>query len=197
MKRASVLFLAIITLIGLVFGGFLISSPNKTTNPADFLYRAGSPVKGSGNASVKISIFSDYLCSYCKDAHTIINDVFSNNGRDVAIYYRNLIVHENSKIFAQAALASNKQGKFAQFDNILFEREIEPTEEAVINIAKEIGLNIDTFKSDLNSEETKSIMIQDEEDAISLQVRGTPTIFLNDQQIEDFRTLPNLIKNMI
>lgn len=201
MRRASVSFLAIITLVGLVFGGFLISSPNKTTNPetvdTSLLYRTGSPIKGNGNAPIKITIFSDYLCPYCKDAHAVINNILSSNSQDVAIYYRNLIIHENAEIFTRAALASNKQGKFAQFDNILFEREIESTEDAIINIAKEIGLNIDNFKSDLNSSDTNNIITQDEQDATSLQIRGTPTIFLNDQRVEDFRTLPDLIKDMV
>ena len=201
MRRASVSLLAIITLVGLVFGGFLISSPSENTNPeavdTGLLYPSDSPISGNENAPIKIAVFSDYLCPYCKDAHNTINDVLAKNGGNVVVYYRNLIVHESAGILAQAALAANKQGKFEQFNNILFERSVESTEDALVAIAAEIGLDVERFKADLNSQAVLDIIGQDEEDATSLQVRGTPTIFVNDQVVDDFRSLPEVVNGMI
>lgn len=201
MKRASVSFLAIITLVGLVFGGFLISSPNESTNPeavnTDLLYRSDSPVSGNESAPIKIAVFSDYLCPYCKDAHEVINNILSKNGEEVAVYYRNLIVHESADILARAALAADKQGKFKEFDNILFERSVESTEDALTAIAAEIGLDVNRFKTDLDSEAVANIIERDDEDAMALQVRGTPAIFVNDQAVDDFRSLPEIVSSMI
>jgi protein-disulfide isomerase len=201
MKKASVSFLALITLIGLVFGGFLLSSPSQTapSNTVDtaLLYRSNTPVSGNKNAQVKITVFSDYLCPYCSNANKIIEEIFSEYKDNVSIYHRSLIVHESSEILTRAALAADKQGKFIEFNNILFEREIEASQQTVEDIATELQMDIDKFRSDLNSSETTNTIDQDEEDADNLQITGTPTIFVNDQRVEDFRELSSLVKDMV
>lgn len=200
MKKASVSFLALITLIGLVFGGFLLSSPSQTapSNTVDtaLLYRSNTPVSGNKNAQVKITVFSDYLCPYCSNANKIIEEIFSEYKDNVSIYHR-MIVHESSEILTRAALAADKQGKFIEFNNILFEREIEASQQTVEDIATELQMDIDKFRSDLNSSETTNTIDQDEEDADNLQITGTPTIFVNDQRVEDFRELSSLVKDMV
>jgi protein-disulfide isomerase len=108
-----------------------------------------------------------------------------------------LIVHESSEILTRAALAADKQGKFIEFNNILFEREIEASQQTVEDIATELQMDIDKFRSDLNSSETTNTIDQDEEDADNLQITGTPTIFVNDQRVEDFRELSSLVKDMV
>lgn len=201
MKKASVSFIAFITLIGLVFGGFLLSAPeqNNSNNTVDtsLLYRQNVPTTGSKDGYIKITVFSDYLCPYCADAHQIIKDITAQYKDKILVYHRNLIVHQESEILAKAALAAYKQNSFKQFDEILFERELEPNEETVISIAKELGLDIEQFKTDINSEDIKGIINQDDQDARSLEIMGTPTLFINDKQIDDFRDLPSLIQSMI
>ncbi len=203
MKKTSGMFLAIITIIGLVFGGFLLSSPNNTQQEGEvevdtsLLYYGKSPKYVGKNPTIRIAVFSDYLCPYCKDAHNLIKETIDRYGDNIEIYYRNLIVHENARIFAKAALAANKQGKFKEFDNIFFEREVESSEQAVVDIATELGMNVEQFKSDLNSQETNNILSQDENDSLSLQIKGTPTLFIEDEQLEDFRDLPTVVKSKL
>jgi len=203
MKRASVSFLAFITLIGLVFGGFLLSPPSQTTSnnaaavDTELLYRPGNPVSGNSNAQIKITVFSDYLCPYCGNANKIIEEILSEYKDKICVYHRTLIVHENSEILTKASLAADKQGKFSQYNNILFEREVETSEQALLNIASELQINTDKFKTDLESSEVAKIIEQNEIDATSLQIMGTPTIFVNDERVDDFRELPSLVKDMI
>lgn len=204
MKKASVSFIAFITLIGLVFGGFLLSAPeqpeqNNSNDTVDtsLLYRQNVPTTGSKDGYIKITVFSDYLCPYCANAHQIIKDITAQYKDKILVYHRNLIVHPESEILTKAALAAYKQNSFKQFNEILFERELEPNEETVISIAKELGLDIEQFKTDINSEDIKDIINQDDQDARSLGITGTPTLFINDKQIDDFRDLPSLIQSMI
>lgn len=201
MKKASVSFIIFITLIGLVFGGFLLSNPEQNNNSSTvdtaLLYRQNVPNTGSKDGSIKITVFSDYLCPYCANAHQIIKDITAQYKDKILVYHRNIIVHQESEILTKAALAAYKQNSFKQFNEILFERELEPNEETVISIAKELGLDIEQFKTDINSEDIKDIINQDDQDAKSLGIMGTPTVFINDKQIDDFRDLPSLIQSMI
>lgn len=201
MKKASVSFIIFITLIGLVFGGFLLSNPeqnnNSSTVDTTLLYRQNVPNTGSKDGSIKITVFSNYLCPYCANAHQIIKDITAQYEDKILVYHRNLIVNQESEILTKAALAAYKQNSFKQFNEILFERELEPNEETVISIAKELGLDIEQFKADINSEDIKDIINQDDQDARSLGIMGTPTLFINDKQIDDFRDLPSLIQSMI
>lgn len=204
MKKASISFIAFITLIGLVFGGFLLSAPeqpeqNNSNDTVDttLLYRQNVPNTGSKDGSIKITVFSNYLCPYCANAHQIIKDITAQYEDKILVYHRNLIVNQESEILTKAALAAYKQNSFKQFNEILFERELEPNEETVISIAKELGLDIEQFKADINSEDIKDIINQDDQDARSLGIMGTPTLFINDKQIDDFRDLPSLIQSMI
>lgn len=201
MKRASGAFLAIVTLIGLVFGGFLLSGPSSvsTSQAVDttLLYRSFSPISGNPNSAIKIVVFSDYLCPYCKKAHEALDDVISKYSDQVSVYHRNLIIHDTAEIFVKSALAADVQGKFGEFDRVLFERDLEPTEDAMLTIAAELGLDIEKFKNTLHSKEIDNIIAQDQEDALALQVMGTPTLYLNNELLDDFGTLPEQIEALI
>jgi protein-disulfide isomerase len=46
-----------------------------------------------------------------------------------------------------------------------------------------LGLNIDRFRKDMESEQAKARVTSDEQQAITLGVRTTPTIFVNNHQV--------------
>lgn len=191
MKQNSKTFLLLITILALVFGWILISpTPSQPTpDKSEFLYSESSPTTGSDNSPVKISVFSDYLCPYCENAHNEIKKMNEKYPEKIKVYYRNLIVHESSEILVRASLAANVQGKFEEMNDALFEREIESTEEAVEGLASDLGLNLDKFKQDLSSEQIDNIILQDDQDATNLNVRGTPTIYLNGIELKSFMEL--------
>jgi len=76
------------------------------------LYRdPDSPVGGNPSGDVTIVEFNDYQCPYCKRAYQAMKSVTGSDGK-VRIVYKDLpILGDASKIAAQAALASVKQGK--------------------------------------------------------------------------------------
>lgn len=199
MKQNSKTFLLLITILALVFGWILIS-PAPSQAPVDeseLLYSPLSPTTGADNSQIKLVVFSDYLCPYCENAHDEIKKVIQQHPKKIKVYYRNLIIHESSEILVRASLASDIQGKFEEINDAIFKREIESNQEAVEGLASEFGLDLDKFKIDLNSETVDSTIARDDQDASKLNIRGTPTIYLNGIELNSFKELEAEVNKLI
>ena len=99
--------------------------------------------------------------------------------------------HSNALAAAAAAQAAAKQGKFFEMHDMLFERqkswENMSTERTATfeSYAKEIGLDIAQYNTDLASAETKAIINADLAEVKKLGGDGTPTFALNGKKIEN------------
>ncbi len=205
MKNPQVIFLIIIVAFGLVMGGYLLNpssstssqaTPTAVAQPADpaLIHDDKAPVIGKSDAKVKLVIFSDYECPYCKNAHDIINDMLNKYPNDVNVEVRNFIVHPTSAILAQGAEAANKQGKFKEYADALFSQKVDASEAGAKDLAKSLKINTSQFEKDLNSDDVKNRVSKDNEDAQSLGLQGTPSIFMNNKAVENFNNLESLIK---
>jgi len=204
MKGSGTTFIIAIAIIGLVLGGIIISSPRQTpTNNSEtensvsedpaLVNRDGAPRIGKEDAKVKIVVFSDYLCPYCKELHEQLNEILKANPDTVSLTARTFLIHPSAEILHQAAEAANKQGKFKEMNDLLFSADQDPTEDEVIEMAKKINLNITQFKSDLNSDAVKSAIQKDNDDAQALNLGGTPSVFVNGKYIDDPSGIGNII----
>lgn len=200
MKKSSSTFLIFIAIIGLVLGGIILTSAPKssstqsstTANPpvdAKALYNDAAPTVGTENSVVKVVVFSDYLCPYCKTAHGLISDATKKYGDKVSVTHRTLIIHSGATIMAQAAEAANLQGKFQAMDDALFSQQPASTNDAMIALAKNLGLDVGKFTTDLTSDAITKRIAQDNADATTLQLKGTPSIFINGVELDDPSTI--------
>jgi protein-disulfide isomerase len=88
-------------------------------------------------------------------------------------------IHKSAKPASHAALAANKQGKFWEFHEKLFKNYRVLNEEKIIEIAKELGLDMEVFSKDRKSQSIKSQVSRDLYNGRQAGVRGTPTVFIN------------------
>jgi protein-disulfide isomerase len=211
MKNPQIVFLVIVIAVSLVFGGYLLAPQNPSAQNAStdkntaqgpksdpaLINNSDSPRIGKADAKAQIVVFSDFLCPYCKTAHQIISDVVGKYGDDVSVVQRNFIVHPESMILAQAAEAANQQGKYKEMNDALFSKTVEQTEDGVVAIAKELKLDVNKFKADLNSEKVKNQITKDNTDATDMNLSGTPSLFLNNKPVEDFNNLESQVKSIL
>lgn len=59
------------------------------------------------------------------------------------------------------------------------------TQPKIVEAAKKIGLDMDTFNKDLGSPVTKQRLMKDLLDARNAEVSGTPTLFVNGRRVTD------------
>ncbi len=131
--------------------------------------------------------FSDYQCPSCKLYEPIVKSLLEKYPNDLSLVYRHfpLPVHNMAIPAARASEAAALQGKFWEYSSILFERQPSFSNDELISYASELGLDMEQFKSDFNSQEVATIVNSDYQTATDLNLPGTPTFFLiNGDKVE-------------
>ncbi len=111
-------------------------------------------------------------------------------GDRVTFVVRNFPLHENSEGAAQAAEAAAAQGEFEAMYDLLFETQPEWGEKSssqrdvFFGFAEDLELDMDEFEAVYDADETIELIRRDKADGIELGVEGTPSFFLDGEQIQ-------------
>ena len=173
---------------------------NAIKGPGDnFFYGTSSP-------QVTIVEFADFSCPYCRDSYAGMRKVTEEFKDKVRIIYRDYTLHKNSLDEAIGARCAGEQNKFWEMHDVLFANQNRLTSSETItsdlnSIAAELKLNTEQFSACLTSQKYLDKIKRDFDDAEILQIKGTPTWFVNNYEItgylseEKFREMINgLIK---
>lgn len=152
--------------------------------------------RGSQEAAVTITEFSDFQCPYCRQVQGAIKQVLHGYGADVRLLFKHLPLEIHSHAFpaAQAAFCAGEQGRFWQYHDALFaSASLSP--ERLDGMATELGLNTSAFKACRGSEVSRAAVLKDIEEARRLGINGTPAFVINGTLIrgavsyEDFKAV--------
>ncbi len=158
---------------------------------------ANSAIKGPQDGSITIVEFSDYQCPFCARAEPIIADALKAYPTQARFVYKQFpltSIHPHAMAASQAAIAARMQGKFWEMHELLFKNQRALQPDKLKEYAQELGLDVDKFESDMNSDAVKKEVQEDMRLARTVGVRGTPTIFVNgkllrNRSIEGFKEL--------
>jgi protein-disulfide isomerase len=106
-----------------------------------------------------------------------------------------LRMHKMARPAAIAALAAADQGKFWEYNDKLFANLRSLSDQKFIEIAQELGLDMDAFQKSLKDPKHQAIISKNALDGAMVGVTGTPSIFVNGRRIKN-RSL-NGFKQMI
>ncbi len=171
-------------------GGAGGEGPKGPEQGKEYPFDLGSaPVLGPKDAKVKVVIFSDFQCPYCEKMAGLMEEVQGNSPNQVAIYFKNFVVHEKAIVEHDAAMAANAQGKFWEYHNLVFKNRMELTKlggegdtqlrQKLIDLAKEAKLNVNQFTKDLDSHAYQSVIKDNIAEGRKAGVSGTPSVFIN------------------
>ncbi len=141
-----------------------------------------SPVTGSPDLQIVLVEFSDFQCPFCARAHSTVKEFMAKYGKEVSLTYKHLPLTEIHPQALPAALASwsaQQQGKFWEYHDALFSQQSNLGEDLYVQLAKDLGLNVDKFNRDRQSESARNAINQDIELAQALGINGTPTFIMN------------------
>lgn len=142
-----------------------------------------SQVKGNKDAKVTIVEFSDFQCPFSKRFHAVIEDVLKAYPNDVKFVFKNfpLSMHPQARSAAKASLAAAEQGKYWQMMDLLFQNNQDLSEDKYKQLAGQLGMNVEKFMKDYKDKdaEWEKRIKDDMVLASSVDVRGTPTFFVN------------------
>lgn len=139
-----------------------------------------APVIGNPKGDVTVVEFFDYNCPYCKRAAPVVKNVIAGDS-DVRVVYREWpILGEGSDFAARAALASRNQGKYEEFHWALMALDGRATEASVLKVVRELGLDEDQLRADMEAPEVDAHIQVSMELARQLGFSGTPSFVIGD-----------------
>jgi protein-disulfide isomerase len=90
-----------------------------------------------------------------------------------------LAMHKDAPGAHLASVAAQKQGKFWEFHDLIFENQKELNIDKYREHAQVIGLDVAQFENDFQNLDNKKIVDADAAEAATLKVTGTPGFFVN------------------
>ncbi len=142
-----------------------------------------SSTKGPTDAEVIVLKFSDFQCPYCAIASANMKTFTKEHEDDVLYVYKQLplvSIHPEAKPAAKASWAAEQQGQFWLYHDGLFAFQDKLGEDYYVELAEQIGLDIEQFNQDRNSPEAQAAVDQDIELAKALDIRGTPNFLITN-----------------
>jgi protein-disulfide isomerase len=181
-------------------GGSMATEPlpmATITNASELTSRARGISVGAENAPVDIRVFSDFMCPACGtwagQIEPLLKAEFVQQGKVRLTYYDfPLPQHKYAFAAARAARCANDQGKFWEYHDRLFGTQREWAYDSSMPVdhftavAREVGVDERAFGSCLRSDQHAEVVTTNRMLGEVLRVGGTPTVFLNGRQVQDW-----------
>lgn len=153
-------------------------------------------ILGNPDGDVTVVEFFDYNCPYCRRAMPQV-DALVERDPNVRLVYREWpILGEGSVFAARAALASRKQGKYEEFHVAMMGMAGRAEEASVLRIARDVGLDIDQLRRDMEAPEVVEHIQTSMELTQALGFSGTPSFVIGDALIPGFVEADVLIEQV-
>jgi protein-disulfide isomerase len=152
------------------------------------------PRQGPAAAAITIVEFSDFQCPFCEQAFRDLRELLRANP-DVSLTFRHFpldatcnshvvrSLHPDACLAACAAECANRQGRFWEYHDALFENHDSLERESLFRYARETRLDLAAFRTGLDDPTTRARVGADIEAARQVGVESTPTLFINGRTL--------------
>lgn len=164
-------------------------------------------VQGNESAKVWVIEISDMQCPYCKEwnqkVYPQLYDEFIKTGK-IRFAYINfpLTMHSHARDAARSAMCASVQGKFWEMKKSIFDSQdkwssMKDAKSFFEGLAKDTGVDMDAWKSCLDSKSVNAVIDADVRKAKAQNVRSTPSLLIANRLVsgavpmEDLRKMIN------
>ncbi|MCR4335576.1 MAG: DsbA family protein [archaeon] len=180
------------------------------TNPLGFLFPPSPeqvhmvsyenlPSRGADNALITIVEVGCFSCPFTKAAEPLVDEVMQKYEGKVKLYFKYFPLprHAYSQESSEAAECARDQGKFWEYNELLFTRQVECIEQPEVSelhtlhvdFAEQLGLNTETFSQCMVSGKYAEYVEQQKQENINAGIYGTPTFFINGKVLVAPKTI--------
>ena len=154
------------------------------------------PTSGPDDAEVVIVEVADFQCPYCRRLWTQVQEIKGGAGPRVQAAFIHYPLdskcntrleggsHELACDAAYAAECARNEDKFFEMGDLMFEHQPALEREDLVEYAGELGLDTAAFERCLDDPQTHAKVAQSIATAMRLEVRATPTFFINGYRFE-------------
>src|SRR2546430_17149954 len=161
-------------------------------------------IRGNPDAPATLEEFADFQCPPCSNFAGFAEELLKQYDSRLRLVFRNFPLpgHEHAREAALAAEAAGFQGHFWEMYDVLYREQAfwsyaPNTRELFESYAGTIGLNLDQFRKDMDSERAKERVDSDHARGESLGIKVTPTFFINNQPVEPKDKTPEGVRAAI
>ena len=167
--------------------------------------RDHDPVKGASQDEALVTIleFSSFQCPFCARGAETLKQLVEKYPTQVRVVFKHfpLGFQQHSEPASRASVASQNQGKFWEYYELLYQHQRRLGEDGIFEeLAGQLGLNMDRFRADFASEETANIVRTAQRDGQSAGIRGTPGFLVNGIKVvgaQPLATFENHVRSQI
>jgi protein-disulfide isomerase len=184
-------------------------SPSSASSPGP--QRVGHPgadpphAIGPATAPVTLEEFGDFQCPPCAMLHPVLKTMEKEFGQQLRVIFREFPLvpaHAHALTAARAAEAAGLQGKFWEMHDLIYEnqnnwKDAFDARPIFEGYATKIGLDLDKYRRDVNSQIVEQRIFLDGKRAHSLGVQGTPTVFMNGREVPFASLAPERLRVLI
>jgi len=137
----------------------------------------------NNDSEIQFVYFSDFKCPYCIEQYPTIKKIIENYP-NINFIHKNMVSPSDAIAFyaSKAFECSNKQGLGYEMMDYLYTNEYKGID--IDKYAENIGIDIEIYKNCTSSEKIDRLIVADGNQGSFLEVKGTPTIFINGIKIE-------------
>ena len=162
-----------------------------------------SYILGKKDAEVNVVVFSNFQCPYCGRADSALRGLLKDDElkEKINIVFKHFPFerHTEARPASKAAMAAGEQGKFWEMAEKNFANQGDLNDKNYEKWAKEIGLDVAKFKTDLKNNDIKYDEKIDADVKLGsekAQLRGTPWIMVGGWLLDGSLT-PEGVKGVI
>lgn len=159
---------------------------------ADLLIKPHSITKGPADAKVTVVEYLDPECESCAAMYPIFKKISEEFKSDIKVVVRYMTYHQNSNYVANILEGIRAENKYWEALEIVFKTQHQwadhqaPKPEMLVELLKPLKLkNLDKIIADAKAGKYNKKIQEDVEDGKQAGVRGTPTFFVNGNQVEE------------
>lgn len=140
----------------------------------------GTFIAGNPQGDITIVEFFDYRCGFCKRATPVVQQLLKGDGRIRLALKEFPILGPDSLTASRAAIAAMAQGKYAPFHDALMAAPGALSEQRVLQIATENGIDADQLRKDMHGPAVEKVIARNHEIGKQLGLSGTPSFIIGD-----------------
>jgi protein-disulfide isomerase len=164
-------------------------------------------MRGDLNARVTLEEFADFQCPPCRSLYPELKMIEAEYGARLRVIFRHFpleSIHRNAVAASMASEAAAVQGRFWEMHDRLYETQAEWSEagdaearQLFIRYARDLGLDVERFARDINGADARERIRLDQQRGESIDIPGTPTLFINGHQVPSASMTPEGIRGII
>ena len=149
---------------------------------------------GNVDAPVRVVMFGDFDCPYCKVAAIALRELANEMPAQVSLWFKNYPLAQDDRAIpaAVAFLAAERQGLGWEMYDALFAHEGELSDSALASCAAKIGVDLEQYRADLQLGELRDRINREKEEGVRCGFTKVPGILVNGKPYLGIKTKPEL-----